>query len=70
MDDIETLLTPDGLQALKLMCVKNLHMKAKDTDEVGKLNRFMERAKEVSVHISLHVLLNNFQNGWLIKTSA
>ena len=34
------------------------------------MNRFMERAKEVSVHISLHVLLNNFQNGWLIKTSA
>ena len=43
------LLTGDGVQFLKEMCVRNLDMKAKDDVETALLQKFMDKAKEVCV---------------------
>jgi hypothetical protein len=40
-DNLDVLLTVDGVKKLKSMCYKNLDMKAKDTEEIDMLNRFM-----------------------------
>ena len=51
---MDTLLTSDGILQLKVMCFRNLDLKAKDDTEVGMLNNFMQTAKD---------------EGWRIKTS-
>jgi len=53
-DDLDTLLTSDGIAQLKVMCFRNLDLKAKDDTEVGMLNNFMQTAKD---------------EGWRIKTN-
>ena len=56
VEDVECLLTSDGIKFLKSMLFRNLDMKAKDAEEVTLLNRFMTRAKEVCFNISLSFL--------------
>ena len=46
-EDIDRLLTAEGVMRLKIMCILNLDFKAKDEDEVGLLNTFIEAATEV-----------------------
>jgi len=54
-EDLPLLLTGDGVQFLKEMCVRNLDMKAKDDVETALLQKFMDKAKE---------------EGWLIKRTG
>lgn len=44
---MNSLLTSEGLKQLKMMCFRNLDVKAKDIDEMELISRFMERAKQV-----------------------
>lgn len=53
-DDLQVLLTGEGVQFLKQMCVGNLDMKAKEESETDLLQKFMDKAKE---------------EGWMIKKS-
>ena len=53
VEDLDTLLTAEGLKRLKLMCFKNLDFKAKSQDELDLLERFMKMAKDVSNYFSI-----------------
>ena len=48
-DNLNSLLTAEGLKQLKMMCFRNLDVKAKDIDEMELISRFMERAKQVVI---------------------
>jgi hypothetical protein len=48
-DDMEKLLTPDGFAQLKLLCFKNLDLKAKSHDELNIWKNYLDRAKEVRI---------------------
>ena len=58
-DTLDVLLVVDGLKMLKSMCYKNLDMRAKDADEVELLNKFMNKANEVSTVVT-ETVNNNF----------
>ena len=46
---LESLLTSDGLKMLKMMCFRNLDSTATDKDDMDMLNKFMSKAKDVSL---------------------
>ena len=46
-DDLNELLTADGVRQLHKMCYRNLDMTAQDKEEAGMLDKFMVAAKEV-----------------------
>lgn len=54
-EDVGELLTGEGVQRLKLMCLRNLDMRANDENEKVLIKMFMEKAKK---------------EGWLLKQSA
>ena len=49
MEPLESLLTSDGLKMLKMMCFLNLDSTATDKDDMEMLNKFMTKAKDVSL---------------------
>ena len=49
------MLTVEGIKNLKIMCLRNLNLSAKEETEIGMLTKFMEKAKDA---------------GWLLKNSA
>ena len=51
-DDLDELLSVEGIKVLKMMCYKNLDNLAKDKNETGILSRFMKRASEVGLSIA------------------
>lgn len=55
VEDLSVLLTSEGIQKLKGMCLRNLDMKAKEDDETALLQKFMDKANE---------------EGWMIKKTA
>ena len=46
---LESLLASDGLKMLKMMCFRNLDSTATDKDDMDMLNKFMSKAKDVSL---------------------
>ena len=61
MDDLNSLLSVDGIKTLKLMCFRNLDTYAKDDTELELIGKFMEAAKEVifcGVNISYLIVMN------------
>jgi len=55
VDQLEALLSADGLKMIKMMCFRNLDSYANDKNEVELLNKFMNKAKD---------------EGWLLKMSG
>eukprot|EP00092_Neocalanus_flemingeri_P102028 GFUD01130477.1.p1 GENE.GFUD01130477.1~~GFUD01130477.1.p1 ORF type:complete len:306 (-),score=91.74 GFUD01130477.1:105-1022(-) len=55
VQDLNKLMTSEGVKRLKIMCLRNLDLKAKNEGEVEMLKNFLELANE---------------NGWIVKTSA
>ena len=55
LQNLNKLLTPDGVKQLKKMCLLNLDLKAKDETEMDLLGKFMVEAKDES---------------WMMKYSA
>lgn len=55
VQNLNKLLSPDGVKQLKKMCLLNLDLKAKDEAEMDLLAKFMEAAKD---------------GGWIMKHSA
>ena len=47
VDDLDSLLTVEGLKRLKMLCYGNLDLKAKSDEEVDLLKSFMGKAKDV-----------------------
>ena len=48
-DNLETLLTVDGLKYLKMLSIRNLDYRADDKGELELMNNFMQKAKDVSM---------------------
>ena len=46
-EDIDKLLTGEGVLKLKNLCIENLDLKDNDEDEIKLLNDFVDTAKEV-----------------------
>ena len=53
VDELNSLLSVDGIKTLKLMCFRNLDTYAKDDTELELLGKFMEAAKDVILVILL-----------------
>ena len=54
MEDVNNLLSAEGIRAMKLMCLKNLDLKAKEETEMELLNKFMELAKDVCIAVGVN----------------
>ena len=72
-DQLESLLTADGLKMIKMMCFRNLDFYANDKNEVDMLTRFMNKAKDESTYERSYN--SNFkqlyiQEAWLLKQSG
>ena len=57
VDDLDSLLTVEGLKKLKMLCYGNLDLKAKSDEEVELLKSFMGKANDVNRFYCFHYLI-------------
>ena len=57
VDDLDSLLTVEGLKKLKMLCYGNLDLKAKSDEEVELLKSFMGKANDVNRLYCFHYLI-------------
>ena len=67
--DLSKLLSVEGFKVFKVACFRNLDMKANSTEEIGLLNRLMEKAREVRNCSIYEIFVICYNSGRLVNGS-